>query len=130
MVTYPVADLLIRIKNGYLSRRERIEVPYSRLKEEILKKLVQTKYIKNYQVEGEGAKKTFLVELVYRQGKPLFNDVKIYSKPSRRWYVGVDDLKPVLNGLGVALISTSQGLLTNNEARKAKIGGELLFTIW
>jgi len=130
MTTYPTADLLIRIKNGYLSGREQVSIPYSKLKEEIVKKLVQTHYIKMYEVKGDGVKKEILVNLIYKKGKPVFNDLKIYSKPGRRWYVNVKDIKPVLSGLGVAIISTSQGLLTNNEARKAGVGGELLFTIW
>lgn len=130
MTTYPTADLLIRIKNGYLSGQEKINVPYSRLKEKIIKKLVQTHYVKTYEIENEGVKRKILISLIYKKTKRVFNDLKIFSKPGRRWYVSAKDLKPVLGGLGVAIISTSKGLLTNNEAKKAGVGGELLFTIW
>jgi len=130
MTTYPIADLLIRIKNGYLSKRERVKAPYSKLKEEIVKKLVQTGYIKKYKIEGEKAKKRIVIDLAYKNSKAAFIDLKIYSKPGRRWYTRSEDLKAVLGGLGVSIVSTSKGILTNNEARKIKIGGELLFSIW
>ena len=130
MITYPTADLLIRIKNGYLSGQEKISIPYSKLKEKIVKKLIQTHYVKAYKIKDEGVKKEILVSPIYKKGRRVFNGLKIFSKPGRRWYVNAKDLKPVLGGLGVAIISTSKGLLTNNEAKKAGVGGELLFTIW
>ncbi len=120
---------MIRIKNGYQARREHIESPYSKLPEEIVKKLKALGYITNYQVEGDKVKK-MTIYLTFKEGVPAFTDVKIYSKPGRRWYAAATELKPVLGGLGYSLISTPQGILTNIEARKKNMGGELLFAIW
>ncbi len=124
-----VADLVIRIKNGYMSGRESIIVPFSKLNESILTKLKKLNYIQEITVEGETIKQ-FIVTLKYDDGVAAFTDVKIFSTPGRRWYTNYNDIKPVLGGLGVAVISTSKGILTGNEAKKEKVGGELLFHIW
>jgi small subunit ribosomal protein S8 len=124
-----VIDLIIRIKNGYLAHRESIESPYSRYKEELVKKLVSLKFIKSYTVTGE-LKKVLIVELLYQESVPAMTDVSVFSKPGRRYYVTHKQLKPVLSGFGYSILSTSKGLLTNKEAHKEKIGGELLFNIW
>lgn len=124
-----VADLVIRIKNGYMSGKETIMAPYSKLNESILAKLKKLNYIQDYTVEGETVKK-ITVTLKYEDGVSAFTDVKIFSTPGRRWYTTYHDVKPVLGGLGVAVISTSKGILTGNEAKKEKVGGELLFHIW
>lgn len=124
-----VVDLIIRIKNGYLAKKEKIESPYSRLREDILKKLIALKYIKNYKVEGEKIKK-LVIELLDDDGLTVFHDVKIYSTTGKRWYVSSKQLRPVLGGMGFSLLSTSKGIMTNIEAKKQKIGGELLFDIW
>jgi small subunit ribosomal protein S8 len=124
-----VADLVIRIKNGYMSGRESIIVPFSKLNESILSKLKKLNYIQEITVEGETIKR-FVVSLKYDDGVAAFTDVKIFSTPGRRWYTNYNDIKPVLGGLGVAVISTSKGILTGNEAKKEKVGGELLFHIW
>ncbi len=124
-----IIDLIIRIKNGYLAHKDSIESPYSRYKEELLKKLVGLKFIKTYTVTGE-LKKHLNIELLYLEGVPAMTDVTIFSKPGRRYYVPHKQLKPVLSGYGYSILSTSKGLLTNKEAHKEKIGGELLFNIW
>ncbi len=124
-----IIDLVIRIKNGYLARRDTITSPYSKFRVEILKKLVELGFVKEFTVNDE-AKKEITITLSYTQGDPAFTDVKICSRPGRRWYVTGHDLKPVLSGMGFSVISTSKGILTNIEAKKAKIGGELLFDIW
>ena len=124
-----VADLVIRLKNGYMSGRETIGVPFSKLNESILTKLKKLNYIQEYAVEGEKVKH-ITVTLKYDEGISAFTDVKIFSTPGRRWYTTYHDVKPVLGGLGVAVISTSKGILTGNEAKKEKVGGELLFHIW
>lgn len=128
MMNNGVIDLIIRIKNGYLSRRETITTPSSRFKTEILNKLQDLGFIESYKKEEDINYIT--IKLKYESGMPAFTDVKLYSKPGRRWYVSVNDLKPVLSGMGYSLISTSKGILTNKEAKKEKIGGELLFDIW
>lgn len=123
-------DLIIRIKNGYMARQDSVECPYSRFKEEIVKKLMRLKFIKEYTIEGEKIKK-LMMELLYTENtSPALTDIKVYSKPGRRFYVSYKELKPVLGGLGFSLLSTSKGIMTNKEARKEKLGGELLFSIW
>lgn len=126
---YPIGDLVIRIKNGYMARKDIIDAPYSVFKENLLKRLVDLKYIKDFKVEGD-IKKVFTIELLYSDGVPALTDVKIFSTPGRRYYTNSKKLKPVLGGLGVALVSTSKGILTNKEAKEKQIGGELLFHIW
>lgn len=121
-----VIDLIIRVKNGYLSRKETIHVLFSKTNEEILKKLKTLGFIKSFKKE----ERDIIVELLYIEKMPSFTDVKIFSKPGRRYYVSYKELKPVLGGLGYSLLSTSKGIMTNKEARKQKTGGELLFELW
>lgn len=121
-----VIDIVIRIKNGYMVGNEAIEAPYSRFSEEVVKKLVQLGFLKTYKSD----QKNIRVTLSYSDKHPSMTDVKIFSKPGRRLYVSYKDLKPVLGGLGYSIISSPKGILTNKEARKLKIGGELLFSIW
>lgn len=125
-----IIDLIIRIKNSYLARKENLSCYYSKFKEEILKKLKELKYIKDYKIEEKDSKKMIFVELLYINKEPVITDVKIYSKPGRRYYVSYKDLKPVMSGYGYSIISTPKGIMTNKEARLKKIGGELLFNIW
>ncbi len=124
-----IIDLIIRIKNGYLTGKETVISPYSKYRENVLKKLSELKYIKNYRVEGDKIKE-LVVELLYKESKPALTDVRIFSKPGRRYYTSYRQLRPVLGGYGVSLLSTAKGILTDREARKFKIGGELLFDIW
>lgn len=124
-----VADLVIRIKNGYMADRETIEVSFSKFNVSILEKLKQLNYINDYTVEGDVVKK-ISASLKYEDGVATFTDVKLFSTPGRRWYTTYQDIKPVLGGLGQAIISTSKGILTGKEAQKEKVGGELLFHIW
>ncbi len=122
-------DLIIRLKNGYLAKKETIDSPYSKLKENILKKLLDLKFIKSYQVIGDKVK-YFNIDLLYKDNIPAVNDVKVYSKLGRRYYVSYKNLKPVLSNYGVSILSTNKGILTNKEAQELKVGGELLFSIW
>jgi len=112
-----------------MARKEKVEVVYSRLNEEILTKMKKLGLVKDFQVEGEKIKK-ITVWLNYVDKNPAFSQVKIYSKPGQRWYCSYQEIKPVLGGLGVAFVSTSKGILTDKEARKMKVGGELLFSLW
>ena len=121
-----VIDLIIRIKNGYMARRENIEASYSHFNEEVLKKLMQLGFIKDFQVK----ERKIQVELLYKDKNPAITDVQIFSKPGRRFYVSYKDLKLVMGGLGYSILSTSKGILSNKEVRRIKIGGELLFSIW
>ena len=112
-----------------MTKNETLLVPHSSYKEAVLKKLQETKYIKSYSVEGDVIK-TIEVELSYTKGVGALTDVKIVSKPGKREYVSYTDLKSVMNGMGISFLSIPKGILTNREARKEKIGGELLFLIW
>lgn len=124
-----IIDLVIRIKNGYMSKKPVIESPHSKYKEAILKKLTGLKFIESYVVEGD-IKKNIRINLSYEEGKPAITDVKIYSKPGMRLYISYKNLKPVLSGFGYSVLSTSKGIMTDREAKKAKLGGELLFSFW
>ena len=124
-----IIDLVIRIKNGYMARKPVIESPHSKYKEAILKKLVSLKFIEDYSIEGK-IKKNIKISLSYEEGNPAITDVKIYSKPGMRFYISYKNLKPVLSGFGYSVLSTSKGIMTDREAKKAKLGGELLFSFW
>ena len=124
-----IIDLIIRIKNGYMAKKETIESPCSKYREAVLKKLVNLKFIKSYEVKGE-IKKSMTIDLAYEEDRPAISDVKIYSKPGMRLYISYKNLKPVLSGFGYSILSTSKGIMTDREAKKAKLGGELLFSFW
>ncbi len=121
-------DLIIRIKNGYMARKETILVKKSRFNESILKKLKELNYVASYE-QAEDAH-YYEVSLKYDEGMPAVTEVRIFSKPGRRYYVSYKDLKPVIGGMGYSVISTPKGIITNLEAQKEKVGGELLFNIW
>ncbi len=124
-----IIDLIIRIKNGYMAKKENIVSPYSKYKEALLKKLVDLKFVKEYKIEGE-IKKTILITLIYEKGEPALTDVVIISRPGRRFYVSYRNLKSIMSGFGHSILSTPAGIITNREARQKKLGGELLFNIW
>ncbi|NTU73338.1 30S ribosomal protein S8 [Candidatus Roizmanbacteria bacterium] len=128
-MSHSISDLIIRIKNGYGAQKESITTPHSVYKEAVVKKLKELGYVGEYSVSGE-IKKEMQIELIYKGGEGVLTDVKIYSTPGRRWYAQAAELKPVLSGMGYSLLSTPQGIMTNIEARKKHIGGELLFAIW
>ena len=109
-----------------MSRKGAIVIPFSKINQEILKKLKEIGFISSFKKE----ERNILVELLYKEKKPSLTDVKIFSKPGRRYYVSYKELKPVLGGFGQSILSTPKGILTNREARKQKIGGELLFELW
>lgn len=127
-------DTIIRIKNGYHAKKEVVEVKYSRINEKIVSLLKTEGYVKEYYIEQPSDKKqktsTISVELLYHQNSPSLSGVKIVSSPGQRIYMPLKDLKPVLNGLGRALISTSKGVLTDRDAKKQGVGGEVLCYIW
>lgn len=123
-------DLAIRIKNGYLAKRREISAPGTRLSAQILERLIAVGYVESYTTEEDGPKKTFKIALRYDDRRPALTGVKIVSKPGQRTYVKAGEIPVVLNGLGVAILSTTKGIMTSKEARKAGVGGELLFTVW
>ena len=131
-MTDPIADLLSRIRTAHLAKHDRLDLPASKIKIEICKLLKEQGFIDKIQLLGENpAKKTIRVFLRYTdEGLPLIQHMKRVSKPGRRVYKKVDELRPVRNGLGVGIISTSQGLLTDQQARERRVGGEFLCEIW
>lgn len=126
----PIADILIRIKNAYLSRIKSLDVPYSRLKENMVKVLCANGYLDKYEVTGEKANKIIKVFMKYEKKIPAMTDLKIISKPSLRTYSKSRKIKAVFGGSGINILSTSKGLMTGQEARKNKVGGEIICQVW
>lgn len=131
-MTDPIADMLTRIRNGVQANMSAVDVtPASKVKVEIVKILKKEGYIENYAVEGEGIEKKIVVTLKYGpRGEKVITGIKRISKPGLRVYAKGDNLPKVLNGLGVAIISTSNGMMTDREARKQHIGGEVIAYVW
>jgi small subunit ribosomal protein S8 len=130
-MTDPIADLLSRIRNAHLAKHDRLDVPVSKQKVEICKILKEEGFIKNFRlIEGTpvGSLRVFL--RYSPEGEPAINHVERVSKPGRRVYKASKDIKPVRNGLGLGIVSTSQGLLSDAQARQRKVGGELLCELW
>jgi len=131
-ITDPVADMLTRIRNACGSRHRRVDMPYSKLKAQIAKVLKENSYIQDYrEVESEDGKKLLRILLRYAQaGHPVIREIRRVSTPGLRRYVGVDEIPRVRNGLGIAILSTSRGLMTDRQARNSRTGGELLAIVW
>jgi small subunit ribosomal protein S8 len=130
-MTDPVSDLLARIRNAQLAKHDRLDVPASRLKLEIVRLLKEQGYVKNFrEIEGQPSNQIRIFLRYSTQGVPAISHLSRVSKPGRRVYRGAGDLQPVRNGLGVAIVSTSQGLLTDSQARELRVGGEVLCEVW
>lgn len=130
-MTDPIADFLTRIRNGLKSRRAYVEVPSSALKVEIAKILKEEGYILNFKMAEDDKQGVLRVDLKYTtEGLPVIDGLKRESRPGRRVYLGKDDIKPVLGGLGVAILSTPRGVVTDKAAKRDGLGGELLCTVW
>jgi len=125
----PIADMLTRIRNAHQRSHPEVTMPASKLKASVAKVLQDEGYIGGFSVNDE-VKSSLTVELKYYGGKPVIEEITRISKPSLRLYVGTDDLPKVRNGLGVAIISTSRGVMTDRAARAAGIGGEVLCTVF
>lgn len=132
VMTDPIADMLTRIRNANQMKHKKVDVPASKLKSEILKVLKQEGYITDFEnVSDGGVQGTLRVNLKYLDNEErVIRGLKKISKPGLRVYAKTDDLPKVLNGLGIAIISTSKGLLTDRAARSEKVGGEVLAYIW
>lgn len=125
-MTDPIADLLTRIRNGHSSNKASVNIPASTKKAAILEVLKAEGYISGFKETQDGAHKNLVVELKYYQGKPVIETIKRASRPGLRSYKGKDELPKVLGGLGVAIVSTSKGVMTDREARAQGHGGEIL----
>ena len=126
----PVADFLTRLKNACRAGLEEFRAPHSRIKVEIARILEQEGYIWNYEVDTSGQFPQIKVKVRYSDDRPVLTDLKRVSKPGRRRYVGAGEIPPVLNGLGISILSTSRGLMTGARAKRENIGGELLAFVW
>lgn len=130
-MTDPVADLLTRIRNGLSSKKAAVELPSSKLKVEVVKILKEEGYISNFKVTEDEKQGVLKVDLKYgADGRPTITGIQKVSRPGLRIYVGSGDIKPVLGGLGVAILSTSRGVMTDLTARKEHVGGEILCKVW
>lgn len=131
-MTDPIADMLTRIRNANTAKHDTVDVPASKMKEAIANILLEEGYIKAVEVVEEGKFKTIHITLKYGKDKneKVITGIKRISKPGLRVYAGKDELPKVLGGLGVAIISTNKGVLTDKQARAAQVGGEVLAFVW
>jgi small subunit ribosomal protein S8 len=130
-MTDPIADLLTRIKNGLRVKKKQVTAPYSKIKVGILKILKEKNLIQGFKVQENGIKKNLVIYLKYDDdGEPFIENLKRVSKPGRRIYAGYKDLKSLRGGFGFRIISTSRGIMTDEEARKRKLGGEIICEVY
>ena len=131
-MTDPIADMLTRIRNANTAKHDTVDVPASKMKEAIANILLEEGYIKAVDIVEEGNFKTIRITLKYGKDKneKIITGIKRISKPGLRVYAGKDELPKVLGGLGIAIISTNKGIITDREARKLGVGGEVLAYVW
>ena len=129
-MTDPIADLLTRIRNAQLARKSEVSVGSSRLKQAVLKVLKDEGYVADFRIASDGGKSTITIALKYFDGRPVIDRLERVSRPGLRIYRKSTEVPRVLGGLGVAVLSTSQGLMTDREARKRNVGGEVLCYVW
>ena len=130
-ITDPIADMLTRIRNANSAKHETVDVPASNLKKAIAKILLDEGYIKSYEVVEDGTQGVIRIQLKYLAGKEkVISGLRRVSKPGLRVYAGADELPRVLKGLGIAIISTSKGVMTDKAARANHVGGEVLAFVW
>ena len=129
-ITDPIADMLTRIRNANSARHDTVDVPASNMKKSIAQILLDEGYIKSYQIVDDGTQGVIHITLKYNGKDKVITGLRRVSKPGLRVYVGADELPRVLRGLGIAIVSTSKGVMTDKEARKANVGGEVLAYIW
>lgn len=130
MMTDPISDMLTRIRNASLARLDRTEMPLSKLKKSVAELLKQEGYVTDVTTSSEGHGKLTVVLKYGRDRSSAIMGLRRTSRPGRRVYLGHDDIPKVHNGLGIAILSTSRGLMTDKEARRQKLGGELLCEVW
>lgn len=129
MNTDPIADLLTRIRNAYRALHKTVELPHSKVKENLAAVLVKEGYLAEYSVSGD-QKKTLHLKLRYVGRQPAITGIQRASKPGLRRYVGADEIPRVLGGMGVPILSTSSGVMSGREARRAHVGGEVMCYVW
>lgn len=130
-MTDPIADMLTRIRNANMAKQQKVDIPSSNLKVSIANVLKNEGFIKNYKVIADDKQGVLRVYLKFIDEKdPVINEIKRISKPGGRVYVGSEDIPRVKNGMGVAILSTSKGIVSDKSAREANLGGELIATVW
>ncbi|HUW21347.1 MAG TPA: 30S ribosomal protein S8 [Candidatus Bathyarchaeia archaeon] len=129
MISDPIGDMLSRIRNGFLASRREVTVPYSKVKENLAEILLRNGYFKKVEIVGEN-KKSFKFTLRYEAKKPTLTKIERVSKPGRRVYIKAGQIRPVLSGLGMMVLSTPMGLMTGRQAQKKNLGGEIICRIW
>lgn len=130
-MTDPIADMLTRIRNGLTAKHEEVNVPASQIKKAIADLLVKEGYIASAEYVGEGTEKVINIKLKYGpNGEKVITGIKKISKPGLRIHSKAEDLPQVLNGLGIAIVSTNKGIMTDKEARNLNVGGEVLAFVW
>ena len=127
MIIDPIADMLTRMRNALNAKHKNVSIPVSKTKLAISELLLNEGYIASYKVEGEGIASSIVIEF---KDNNVIRGLKRISKPGLRIYAGVEDLPKVINGLGIAIISTNKGIITDREARKLGVGGEVLAYVW
>ena len=131
MVNDPVGDMIARIKNAAMRKRGKVSTPASKLRQRVLDVLQDEGYIRGYSlVQKPGEFPEFEIELKYFDGEPVIAEIARVSKPGRRVYSSIKDLKPIKNGLGISILSTSKGVMSDTAARDAKVGGEVLIRVY
>ena len=132
MMSDPIADMLTRIRNANTAKHDTVDIPASKMKESIAKILFDEGYIKSYEITGEGVNRTIKVTLKYGQDKnqKTISGIKRISNPGLRVYANAENMPKVLGGLGVAIVSTNKGVITDKEARALNVGGEVLAFVW
>jgi small subunit ribosomal protein S8 len=132
-MTDPIADMLTRIRNGSRARHQKVSMPWSRVKENIVKVLVQEGYVKDYKKvkASQGAGEDLIIGLKFdRDNRPIIVGIKRVSRPSLKVYVGAQNVTPIRKGLGINILSTPKGILVDREAQRARVGGELMCSVW
>ena len=130
-ITDPIADMLTRIRNANNAKHDTVDVPASNMKKAIAQILLDEGYIKNFQIIDDGTQGIIRITLKYAAGKQqVITGLRRVSKPGLRVYAGADELPRVLKGLGIAIVSTSKGVMTDKKAREAHVGGEVLAFVW
>ena len=131
MMTDPISDLLTRIRNANLAGLRQLRLPASRIKNELCQLLMQEGYVESFEMVPEGVQGAIEVRLRYGpEGERALTDIQRVSRPGRRVYAGKGEIPNVMNGLGVSILSTSRGILTDRQARQAGVGGEILCQVW
>jgi len=129
--TDPIADMITRIRNGQLRKLNTVSIPNSRFRSKILDVLRDEGYISNYKILSENQNtKSLIVDLKYNNGMPVIKDISRVSKPGRRVYAKANSIPKIQNGLGIAIVSTSMGIMSDNDARSKKIGGEVICRVF